>query len=213
MAQDRSPRTRDTGQRLGVSVWLCLTLLSLGCATSYLPPPTAVLDRARATRSYSARLRVNLWGPDLRARTQALIAFRRPDAIRLEIPGGVGLRLVAVIRQGELIAVFPGEQAVFRGPAEPAELLALLGVELSPQELMDLLVGVPSPRLRSYQARWGEALPREVKAVLPDGSQLELKIEDPETGTPFSSRVFEPPRHDGFRRVQAAEARGLWRGR
>ena len=39
-------------------------------------------------------------------------------------------------------------------PDPPAELLALLGVELSPPELMDLLVGVPSPRLRSYRARW-----------------------------------------------------------
>jgi hypothetical protein len=199
--------------RIPSAASLCLTLLSLGCATTYLPPPTAVLDRARATRSYSARLRVKLRGPDMRARTQALIAFRRPDAVRLEVPGGMGLRLVAVIRQGELTAVFPGERAVFRGPAEPAELLALLGVDLSPAELMDLLVGLPSPRLRSYQARWGEALPREVKAVLPDGSQLELKIEAPETGTPFSSQVFEPPPHEGFRRVQAAEARGLWRGR
>ncbi len=206
-SQPRWPSARNGIAPLG------LTLLSLGCATAYLPPPTAILDRARATRSYSARLRVKLEGPDLRARTQALIAFRRPDAIRLEIPGGVGLRLVAVIRHGELTAVFPGERAVFRGPAEPAEMLALLGVELSPQELMDLLVGVPSPRLRGYRARWGEALPRDVKVVLPDGALLELKIEDPETDLPFSPSVFEPPRHEGFRRVQAAEARGLWRGR
>ena len=42
------------------------------------------------------------------------------------------------------MAVFPAERAVFAAPATP-ELDALVGVALAPEELIDLLVGVPSP--------------------------------------------------------------------
>jgi len=192
---------------------VAVVLLVAGCASAWLPAPAAVVERARATSAFSASLRVSLKGPELRARTQALVAFRRPDALRIEVPGPAGLRLVAVTRDGRLVAAFPGERAYYSGVAEPSELVALLGLELSPEELMDLLVGVPSPRLRRYRARWGETYPREIDAELPDGARLKVKIDDPEARQDLPPAAFEPPPRAGYRRVSAQEARGLWGGR
>ncbi len=185
----------------------------VGCATAYRPAPAWVLERARSTRTFSAALRVSLRGKDLRGRTQALVAFRRPEALRLEIPGPGGLRLVAVTQAGQIVAVFPGDRAFYEGPAGPSELQALLGVALAPEELMDLLVGVGSPRLLSYRVRWGAAFPRQIDARLPDGARLQLRVEDPRADQDLPAEAFQPPVHSGFRRVDASQARELWGGR
>jgi hypothetical protein len=182
----------------------------VGCATAYRPAPAWVLERARNTRFFSAALRVSLRGEELRGRTQALIAFRRPEALRLEVPGPAGLRLVAVTQAGQLVAVFPEDRAFYEGPAGPAELHALLGVSLAPEELMDLLVGVGSPRLLSYRVSWGPAFPRKIDARLPDGARLEVRVEDPRAEVDLPAAAFEPPGHSGFRRVDADHARELW---
>jgi hypothetical protein len=189
-----------------------LALALAGCATAR-PPAPEVAEQARSATSYSAMLRVSLRGPELRARTRVLVAFRRPDALRIELPGPTGARLLAVARGGSLTAVFPGERAVFAGPARPEELESLLGVALSPAEMMDVLVGAPPPRVQEYKARWGEALPREIEARLPDGARLKLTVEDPVAGAPVPERAFDPPPHEGYRRVDAEEARRLWSAR
>ena len=192
---------------------VALVLLASACATVSLPPPADVAARAREAASYSARLRVSLKGPGLRARTPALVAFRRPDGLRIEIPGPAGPRLVAVACGGRLVAVFPGERAVYAGEARASQLEALLGVALEPAEVMDLLVGVPSPRLRRYVAAWGPALPRRIEATLPDGGTLKATVEDPEMGTALLDAAFAEPPHEGYRSVDAEEARSLWSGR
>ena len=192
---------------------VALLLMTSACATVPLPPPADVAARAREATSYSARLRVSLKGPGLRARTPALVAFRRPDGLRIEVPGPAGPRLVAVARGGRLVAVFPGERAVYAGEARASQLEALLGVALEPAEVMDLLVGVPSPRLRRYVAVWGPALPRRIEATLPDGGRLKVTVEDPETGRVLLDAAFAEPPHEGYRSVDAQEARSLWSGR
>jgi hypothetical protein len=169
--------------------------------------------RARETPSYSARLRVSLKGPGLRARTPALVAFRRPDGLRIEVPGPAGPRLVAVARDGRLVAVFPGERAVYAGEARAAALEALLGVALEPGEVMDLLVGVPSSRLKRYRADWGPTLPRRIDATLPDGGRLKVTVDEAGSGASLPEAAFAEPRHDGYRTVAADEARSLWSGR
>jgi hypothetical protein len=206
------PRPSCTPTTRRVHSPVALALLAGGCATAALPPP-AVRETARAAPTYSGRLRVSLKGPGLRARTRALLAFRRPDALRIEIPGPTGARLVAVARGGALAAVFPGDRAVFLGEATPAELDALLGVGLAPEEIIDLLVGVGSPRLRAYRARWGPALPAQIEATLPDGSRLEARVEDAEAGLDLPPAAFVEPPHAGYRRVTADEARRLWGAR
>jgi hypothetical protein len=171
------------------------------------------VQRAAAARSYSGRLRVTLKGPEMRGRTAALLGFRRPAALRLEIPGPAGPRLVAVARDEALTAVFPGERAVFRGEATADGLLDLLGVPLSPAEVMDLLVGTPSPRVRDYRARWGPSFPRELQATLPDGGRLKVTVESATLDPDLPDAAFAEPPHEGFRPVDAAEARRLWGAR
>jgi hypothetical protein len=188
-------------------------LVLSACATASLPPPAAVAQRAAAARAYSARLRVTLRGPELRGRTAALLGFRRPDALRIEIPGPTGPRLVAVAREGVLTAVFPGERAVFRGEATAEGLEDLLGVALSPPEVMDLLVGSPSPRVRDYRARWGPALPRQLEATLPDGGRLKATVESATLEPELPDAAFAEPPHEGYRTVDAGEARRLWGAR
>jgi hypothetical protein len=187
-----------------------LTLLASSCATASLPPPADVAARARASRSYSAELRVSLKGSSLRGRARVLVAFERPDALRVEVPGPAGARLVAVARGGKLTAVFPAEAAVFRASADAASFDALLGIALAPEEMIDLLLGVPSPRLRSYSARWGREVPREVEATLPDGGRLHARIEAPEIDASLPAAAFEEPAHAGYRAIDADEARRIW---
>ena len=156
---------------------------------------------------------MSLRGPALRARTPALVAFRRPDGLRIEVPGPAGPRVVAVAHGGRLVAVFPAERAVYAGEASAARLEALLGVALEPAEVMDLLVGIPSPRLKRYAAAWGPALPRLIEATLPDGATLKATVEAPEAGAAIADAAFAEPPHEGYRSVDAEEARSLWSGR
>jgi outer membrane lipoprotein-sorting protein len=183
-------------------------LLAAGCAT-WSPPPPQAAERAAAAEVYSGSLRVSVKGEDVRGRTAVFVAFRRPGSVRLEIPGSAGARLVAVVRGERLTATFPAHRAVFESAATAADFDALLGVALAPEELMDILVGVAPPRLRSYRAGWGKRLPERVEAVLPDGTRLKATIEQPEIGRPLPAGVFEFPPHRGYREVDAAEARRL----
>lgn len=203
-------RTRTRSLAAAVSI---VTAVCTACATSFPAPPKSVADGARGASSYSGSVRVSLRGPGLRARARALVAFERPDRLRIEVPGPGGLRLVAVSRDGALTAAFPGERAVFSAPASAESLESLLGVGLTPSEVMDLLVGVAPAGARSYQARWGATLPQAVVAVLRDGTRLGVDVLDAEGGAVVPSAAFDEPPHDGYRAVAADEARRLWSGR
>src|SRR5687768_16989924 len=196
-------------------VLFALVLLpgAVGCAGRFtVPDPTAVAAAAAAP-SYSAQLRISLDGPTLRARTPVLLAFRRPDALRIEVPGPAGPRLVAVAAGGTLWAAFPADRAFFAGRATEADFEALLGVALTPDEVMDLLVGRPPPRLRAYEARWRGPLPARIDATLPDGGRLRVTVDEAEAGVAVPEAAFAEPPHAGYRMIAADEARRLWGGR
>ena len=186
-----------------------LALLAGACASVPVAPPAA-RARARAVEVYSARLRVSLRGPELRARTALLVGFVRPDALRLELPGPTGARLIAVARDGRLTAVFPAERAVLQDVASSTTLRHLLGVELEPRDIMDLLTGSVPPRLRACSITWGAVLPRKLDLTLPDGAHLALTVEDPQVEVALPAHAFDEPPHAGFREVSAEEARRLW---
>ncbi len=172
-------------------------------------PPPDVAARAQAARSYSGRLRVKLDGRELRARATVLLAFQRPDGLRIEVPGPGGLRLIAVTRADRLTAAFPADRALYTGAADAAGMEALLGVALTPDEVMDLLVGAPPARVAS-RVRWGAAAPRHVDARLADGSRLQVTVEEAELDVALPANAFDPPPAPGYRPVDAEEARGLW---
>jgi hypothetical protein len=204
----RHGRARFRSGAAGAAALVAL-VSTVGCATAPLRPPAGIAEQARSAGTYSGSLHVSLRG-DLRARTRALVAFRRPAALRVEIPGPTGARLIVVARDGALTAVFPGERAVYLGEASERGLEILLGVSLTPAEVMDLLVGVPSPRLRAYEARWGPLLPRRIAATLPDGGRLKVTVEDADLGADVPASAFDEPPHRGYRSVDAEEARSLW---
>lgn len=213
LPQSHAGRRRTHGPRVALVpgfVWLAFALA--GCA-HLRPPAPDVARAAHALPSYSASLRVNLSGGGLRGRGRVLLAFARPDALRVEVPGPGGVRLLAVARDGRLWAVFPGEAAWFEGPAGPEQMEALLGLALAPAEVMDLLLGRPAPRLRAFRAGWDARLPRRVEATLPDGSRLSVKVDQVEAPAALPSAAFEEPAHPGYRRLTADEARSLWSAR
>ena len=204
-----TPSSRGWPRRLREA--LALALAATGCARP-LPPSPDVVRRAAALDSYSADLRVSVRGA-LRGASRALVAFRRPDALRIEIPGPAGARLVAVARDGRLTAVLPAERAVLERAATPLEMEALVGIPLSPGELMDLLVGVPPKGVRRYEARWGRELPTRIDAELQDGTRVKAAVKDADAGGTVARAAFDPPPHDGYRSIDADEARRLLGGR
>ncbi len=191
---------------------LALALTAGGCVRA-LPPSPEVVQAAAALRSYSGSLRVAVRGEDLRGRSRALVAFRRPDALRIEIPGTSGARLLAVVAGGRLTAVLPADRAVLRRAASPAELRALLGIALAPEELMDVLVGIRPADTREFEVRWGGLLPRRIEAVLADGTRLSVDVDEAEGAPELPAAAFEPPPHAGYRETDADEARRLLGGR
>lgn len=194
--------------RLACAAALC-ALVASSCAT-VRPPAPEVAAAARAAGTYSGRVKVRLEGRELRGRATVLLAFARPDALRIELPGPGGLRLLAVTRGGRVTAVFPSERAVYAGEADAPSMEALLGVALTPAEVMDLLLGTAPPRLASAVFAWGPRLPRSVDARLPDGSRVRMTIEEAEAGAPLPAAAFEPPPAEGHRAVDVEEARRLW---
>ena len=204
-----TPSSRGWPRRLREA--LALALAAGACARP-LPPSPDVVRRAAALDSYSADLRVSVRG-SLRGGSRALVAFRRPDALRIEIPGPAGVRLVAVTRDGRLTAVLPAERAVLERAATPLELEALVGIPLSPAELMDLLVGVPPKGVRRYEVRWGRELPTRIDAQLQDGTRVKATVQDADAGGNLAPAAFDPPPHPGYRPIDADEARRLLGGR
>lgn len=194
-------------------VLAALAAIAWSCAPPPPPPSPEVVARAAAARSYTSQLKVSLNGPQGRGRLRVLLAFRRPDALRIEVPGPAGARLVAVARGDELTAVFPGDRAAFVGRTTAADMEALLGVALAPPEVMDLLLGVSSPRIREQRVRWGPVLPREVRGILPDGARMKVVVEDADPDVALPDAAFEAPRREGYRLVDADEARELLAGR
>jgi hypothetical protein len=190
---------------------LALTItLSAACATAPRLPPPDVVQQAQAAASYSAELGVSLRGPDLRGRATILAGYRRPDRLRLELPGPGGARLIVVVSGAHITAVFPRERAVFEGAATAQTLGEVTGVALSAPDIMNLLVGIAPASVSGFRADWGRSLPSRVRGTLSDGTRIDARIKDPRLGGPLPDAAFQPPPHEGYRPVSAGEARDLW---
>ena len=195
----------------GRVIAIAAAAFTAACAARSVPPAEPVLQAARSLGSYSAELSVKVGGRLHAPRSTVLVGFRRPDRLRLEMPGPGGARLILVARDGVITAVFPRARAVFEGQAERHILGDIIGVALAPPDVMDFLVGAPPASVEDYRADWGPALPTRVRGKLEDGTRLDVKILEPTPGATLPDRAFEPPPHQGYRFINAGEARELWR--
>lgn len=184
-------------------------LWAAGCASLPAASPAARADAQRVT-TYTANLRVSMRGPELRGRADVVVGFRRPDALRVELPAGTGLRLLAVAQGERLVVAFPGERSYYEGPATAEAFGSLLGVALTPADLMDVLLGLTPARVRSLDVQWGPIAPSRVVAQLHDGTRLEARVREPELGRPLGDGAFAPPVTAGWQRLTMDEARGRW---
>jgi len=111
---------------------------------------------------------------------------------------------------GRLTAVFPAERAVFEGRSTADDIDAVLGVALAPDEIMDMLVGVPGPRIADARVAWGDRFPSRVSGRLADGTSFVVKAQAIETPGTLPAAAFLPPPHPGHRAIDADEARDMW---
>ena len=72
-----------------------------------------------------------------------------------------------------------------------------------------MLIGVRPASVRSYEADWGKALPRRVRAELGDGTRLDASVDEAEQDVDLPPAAFEPPPCAGCRAIDADEARRL----
>jgi len=151
-----------TRKRLGVpssaGVGACLALLALGllaCVSPVAPQRPLSRDAAvalwdgwreqvadRRTLRCSARLAVDGEGTRLRAKQRMAVAL--PSRLRVEIQGFLGTTAgVLTVDQGEY-AFLQGEPRVFEsGPVDDALLARVVAVDLSPELVVEVLLGAP----------------------------------------------------------------------
>jgi len=97
-------------------------------------------------QSLSAALRVSLDAPDLRLRRPQRLALIRPTQLRVEILGLFGQVAAVLVSDGETYQFFDaGEGRVQSGPVSEHIFWELARVDLTPGEVVELLMGAPVP--------------------------------------------------------------------
>jgi hypothetical protein len=95
---------------------------------------------------YQAILKIRGKGPEGRFTATQVLIFERPDRVRVELLGAFGsTRWIAVASGGEILVWFPSRREFLRDSRVEEVVGALLGVPLSPEEVMAVLAGVGLP--------------------------------------------------------------------
>jgi hypothetical protein len=155
--------------------------------------------------------RLTLQGPRGKFSTAVIFGAARPDSLRLEIPGGGGLRFLLVAKDGRLRADLPGDDAMFEGNATREVMNSLFGVDLAPKDLVDAILGSPTDSLE-VNWRFENSLPSQVVMTGPNRTRLTLNLEDPEIETPRPAAFdFGRPRGRALRLEEMSQRLGLTR--
>lgn len=131
-----------------------------GCrrAPPELPPPSPVdvaevqtrlaqlVQGADSVRRYQGFVRIRGRGPEGGFSGRLVVVFERPEHLRVDLLGAFGsTRWSAVADEKGITVVFPGPEQYVQ-EEDIAEVVGrLLGVRLSPREVMALLAGVGAP--------------------------------------------------------------------
>lgn len=152
-----------------------------------------VSDEGGTVLRYQAVLRVRGKGPEGRFSASQVLIFERPQNVRVELLGAFGsTRWVAVTSGVEILVWFPGRREFLQETRVGDVVGVLLGIELSPEEVMAVLSGTGLP-LRGERAlsavRQGDITRIELKDAM-----LELEGEQVKTATCANYRVSYPTR-------------------
>jgi hypothetical protein len=122
---------------------------------------------------YQAVLKVSGKGPEGRFNATQILIFERPDRVRVELLGVFGsTRWIVVTSGGEVLVWFPSRHEYLRDSRVKEVVGALLGVALSPEEVMAALAGVGIPLRGSHPTR---AVSEDGASRIDfDGTQIEL---------------------------------------
>lgn len=116
-------------------------------------------------QSLSAALRVSLDAPDLRLRRPQRLALVRPTHLRVEVLGLFGQVAAVLVSDGATYQFFDARNgAVQSGPVSRHIFWDLARVDLTPQEVVELLMGAPIPN-PSWQRAGTFALPEDAVSV------------------------------------------------
>lgn len=167
-----------------------------GCARRVpAPPPIPVAteeaeellrDVAKAeasVRRYQAVLKVQGKGPEGGFSATLVLIFERPERMRVELLGAFGsTRWVAVVSEGEILVWIPSEREFLRESRVKVVVGALLGLELSPREVMAVLTGTGIPlegRLPLRAVRQADRVRIELEgaALVLEGGQVRRAIQ------------------------------------
>jgi hypothetical protein len=167
-----------------LTLLICTVALVGGCSRRpvavgpAIPVPAEDADRlladlagsARGVQRYQAVLKVRGEGPDGRFSATEVLIFQRPDRVRVELLATFGpSRWIAVTRDGRITVLFPKTREYLEESAVEDVVAALLGIRLSPPEVMAILdgSGLPLAGERSLRAeRRGD----RIRIALPSGT-------------------------------------------
>ena len=143
---------------VGLAVGL---LFATACATpgsvwAPLPPgdprPGMLLaawaDGAEQRQGLRGRARLALDGGDgdVRLRGRQLIALERPARLRIEIQGLLSQTVAVLVTDGDRYELFRADDRSYHsGPIHPGLLFEQTHLDLTPEEAIDLLLGMPVP--------------------------------------------------------------------
>jgi hypothetical protein len=117
------------------------------------PRPRALLDAweqaARSRRALRGHARLAVDGGDgaVRLRGRQVLVLERPARLRVEILGFLDQTVAVLVTDGERFELFrAGDRSYETGEVHPGLLWEQAWLALTPQEAVDLLLGVPAPQ-------------------------------------------------------------------
>jgi hypothetical protein len=171
--------------------------VSTGPAIPLSPEETTrILDplerHSQAVERYQAVVRLRGKGPDGKFRATELVVFERPDRVRVELLAAFGAsRWIAVTGAGEITVLFPRSREYLEETAVEDVVDALLGIRLSPEEVMAILAGSGLPLGGAEPVR-AERQGDRVRIALGEGRRVDVEADQVREARRSGYRVLYP---------------------
>jgi hypothetical protein len=137
------------------------------------PRPAALVAAwqaiAAGRHSLFARAKLSVDGP-ARVRVQQVLAVERPDRLRVEIQGFLDQTVAVIVTDGAHYGRFRADTRSFEaGPVDPDLLWRETRVALTPEQAVELLLGVPPTQPAAHPGRSFDLGEGRIRVELVDG--------------------------------------------